>query len=100
MFEDKTRAVFVNMLYTINTQKKALNAYKKLGSASYFKRLRDEEIARYRRKARIKRNLKIAFCWIRRAFILWAVLSLLDILFKFATPNPIYLPWNLFILLF
>ena len=78
--------------------------YSKLGSVNYLKYLRTEQKRRIkRRKARkqaMKYILKYSLITLQVLFILWIIMSWIDVMSNNSVPNPMYQVWNFFTLVF
>ena len=92
--------IMIEMNYLGVSQQRELDAYRKLGTVSYLKRLRRQEIRRIKRLRVTIWILKNLALGVYIAFQLWVFISWIDIILHNTDPHPVYQIWNFFTLVF
>lgn len=96
----QTKPIIIELNYLGECSQRELEAYRKLGSISDLKRLKQQEIRRKHILKNILQALRNFTLGAVFAVGAWMFISFIDIAIHNIEPNPVYQIWNFFTLLF
>ena len=96
----QTKPIIIELNYLGESSQRELEAYRKLGSIHYLKRLKQQVIRRKRMLKNILQALKNFTLGAVFAVGAWVFISWIDVAMHNLEPNPVYQIWNFFTLIF
>ena len=95
----ETKTLIFRLKNDNEVNQRELEAYKKIGSVYYLRRLKQQEIKRRKRINVVKKVFRYLYNILYGAgiaFMVWLFLSWVDVVSHNMDPNPVYQVWNLF----